>query len=122
MKVFLLAVSFSIAALSAAQAKCAFARGYLFYPDQNDSVTYKPITDALGCSFNFQGGGGKWTLTSASVGSPAKNGALVQTGAFNFTYKPKKGFKGQDIYALKICGTGPSGAGCSTVIYETTVE
>lgn len=121
MKIYILAGYFSVAVLTAAEAKCMIPAGYPFFLDQNDTVTYNPLTDAKGCNIYFRAGGAV-EFTSASIVSPAKNGKFTQTGAFNFQYAPKVGFKGQDTYSVKVCGKTLAGSGCSTINYQTTVE
>lgn len=121
MRVLILAGCSSIVAFAAAEAKCSPPSGYPFFPDQNDTVTYVQVADSKGCGHFFRSGG-QTAFTSASIVSAAKNGKFVQTGAFNFSYTPKAGFRGRDTYAVKVCGTNRAGSGCSTINYQTTIE
>jgi hypothetical protein len=61
-------------------------------------------------------------FTSFSVTERPQNGSLTQSGQFTVVYRPKAGFRGQDSYAVRICGGHRSEAGCSTIRYQTTVR
>lgn len=43
-------------------------------------------------------------------------------GAYTFRYKPNPNFKGKDKFVLYVCGSNPSGKGCTRVNYEITVR
>mgnify|MGYP002378106294 CR=1 FL=1 len=61
-------------------------------------------------------------FTSASIVGRPQNGTLQQSGAFNFTYRAKPGFKGADSYVIKVCGNSRGRDGCSTLTYQMTVQ
>lgn len=61
-------------------------------------------------------------FTSASIAQSPKKGRLEQTGNFDFRYGPNKGYSGKDTYAVKICGSGLNGSGCSTIIYTAIIK
>jgi len=60
--------------------------------------------------------------TSVSIIERPQNGTFEQTGEYAFKYQPRSGFKGQDEYAMKICGRDPQSSGCATITYRVTVK
>jgi hypothetical protein len=109
------------AMVSAALADCRIV-AFRFFPAQNDSVSTTGVsTGGRPCVTQFYSGS-YYILTSAAVASRPSNGTLSQVGTLRLTYKPKAGFKGVDRYAIRICGTGGGGSGCSTIAYSITVE
>jgi len=102
-----------------AQAACRTSSG-TFRPAQNDSVTWSTQTDGV-CDHRFTSFS-DMAFTSASVVQPPRNGRLSKTGNFSFRYQARPGFKGADTYAVKVCASGRSGSGCSTITYQTTVN
>jgi hypothetical protein len=66
-----------------------------------------------------------WTnalrLTSPTIAQLPAHGRL-EVGALRARYTPARGFKGVDRYAIRICGSGAPGSGCSTITYNITVE
>jgi hypothetical protein len=106
---------------SAALADCRTI-GFRFYPPQNDSVSTTGIsTRGSACTHRYRSLS-TLQMTSGSIASPPANGSLSEVGALQFRYKPKAGFKGVDRYAIRVCGRGGSGSGCSTLTYNITVE
>jgi hypothetical protein len=115
------AMAVCILVSSSADAACRIM-GFRFYPAQNDSVsTTGVITGGTACTHPFRAGG-TLRFNSASIASRPSNGTLTQTGALSFRYQPRAGFKGSDQYSLKVCGTGRSGIGCSTITYRMTIN
>lgn len=97
------------------------AQGGRFFPAQNDAVTVGVTTNAAGCDRIFRAGG-QLMLTSASIVSGPKNGTLSKVGNLSFRYKPKAGYKGADLFVLKVCGSSRGSSGCSTITHEVRVE
>ena len=60
-------------------------------------------------------------LTGVSVVSPPKHGKMFEGGKY-VIYTPAPGFKGEDSYTVKICGSDATSKGCSTITYNTTVN
>jgi hypothetical protein len=93
-----------------------------FHVDQNESVTAEVnVVGGAACPLRY------WTegttqFTGASISEQPSNGVLRQTGDYEFEYRPHKGFKGSDEYAVEICGESNNGSGCATITYEVTVQ
>jgi len=60
-------------------------------------------------------------FTSATAAQRPKNGTLTIQG-IGFRYVPRKGFKGTDQFAIKVCGQDGAHKGCSTIVYSLTVQ
>ena len=116
-----LACAFVLGCATSAQAGCIVARGVHFFPEQNDSVTYHLEVTKGGCNTQYSAGG-QWSFSGASILQTPQVGTLKQTGPLKFHYEPKPGYKGADKYAIKVCGRGLAGEGCSSVHYEATVD
>jgi hypothetical protein len=96
--------------------------GFNFHPAQNDTIATTGVSDGGSvCTHRFRSYS-TLQLKSASIASPPSNGSLSEIGALQFRYRPNAGFKGVDHYAVRICGTGVGGSGCSTVNYAITVQ
>lgn len=106
--------------LSTVLAACR-TQGSNFRPSQNDKVTYTVVMNAAGCRHTYRANG-TFMFEKAVAMKPPANGSLTQVGEFSFLYKPRPGFLGKDSYVIYVCGSGNSGAGCSRITYEATVE
>ncbi len=105
----------------AAMAKCDFAP-VRFHPPQNDSVASTGVVTGNGvCSRSFTSIS-LLKFTGIQIASNPSNGSLGTRGKDVWIYRAKSGFKGSDQFAVKICGTGPVGSGCSTITYSVTVQ
>jgi hypothetical protein len=105
---------------SSAMAGCR-TMGFQFFPLQNDSVSTTSLMDARGCIYRF-GSFSILQLTSLTVAARPSHGTLTAVGALQFRYTPRAGYKGADRLALRICGRGNNGSGCSTITYNVTIE
>ena len=109
------------ATTSAALADCSRI-GVRFHFSQNESVaTNGTSTRGSACTHRFWVSGTSH-YTSGAIASAPAHGKLSQSGMLSFRYQPSPGFKGDDRYSLKICGTDGGGSGCVTVTYNITVE
>ena len=113
--------AFVLGCATSARAECVIAAGVHFFPAQNDSVTYHVEMKKGGWSTQYRAGG-QAAFTSASILQGPKEGTLKQTGQLRCHYGPKPGYKGADKYAIKVCGRGLAGAGCTSIHYESTVD
>jgi hypothetical protein len=105
---------------SPASARCDVSP-FVFRPPHNDSVsTTAFITKGGRCVHTFRSFS-MLQLTSASIASRPANG-MLEDGPLRFRYTPKPGFKGTDRYSVRVCATGTSGSGCSTITYNVTVN
>jgi hypothetical protein len=88
----------------------------------SQSTTANSIsTGGAACIYSLhQGPQVQWT--NVSITEQPRNGIFEKTGDFVFKYQPRPGFKGQDEYALTICGNNTQHAGCATITYRTTVN
>ena len=96
--------------------------GETFYLHQNDETHHTARTDANGCDLHFISAGKTTEFSAASVAAQPKNGDLSQIAHLEFRYRPKTGFKGNDEFALRVCGRTVKGQGCSILHYTATVE
>ena len=103
---------------SGAMADCRTI-AFRFHPEQNDSVSTTGVsTGGAACTHAF---GSKLRITSHTIAQRPAHGTL-EIGPLRARYRPAHGFKGVDQYAIRICGTGSAGTGCSTITYHITVE
>lgn len=106
---------------SAARADCRIM-SFVFHMAQHETVSTTGVsTGGSACVTRLRSGTTSF-FSSASVVSPPSHGALPQVGTMRITYKPKRGFKGMDRYAVRICGTDRAGTGCAILNYVITVE
>lgn len=103
----------------AAEAKCQWT-GSGFQPVENDTRTYVGTCDEKGRQATFTPGAG-YFFKSVSVASRPRNGKL-ETFKYGFEYRPKKGYRGPERFAVKVCATRDERQGCSTLVYELTVQ
>ena len=106
---------------SRARAACDID-GDTFYLHKNDETHHTAKTDLNGCDLHFISAGKTTEFSSASIVAKPKNGDLIPIAHLEFRYRPKPGFKGNDEFALKVCGKTVQGKGCSTLHYSATVE
>ena len=106
---------------SRARAACE-VDGDSFYLHNNDETHHTAKSDLNGCDLHFISAGKTTEFSSASVVSKPKNGDLIPVAHLEFRYRPKAGFKGNDEFALKVCGKTVKGEGCSILHYTATVE
>ena len=61
---------------------------------------------------------------TSSIARAPRNGKLDKKGLVSFIYTPRKGFKGDDVYAIKICGKDDrtQATGCLTAHYAIEVR
>ena len=117
----LLALIAIAATASTAMADCRII-AFRFFPPHNDSVSTTGVsTGGSACTTRLRSIA-TLQMTSSSIVSRPSNGTLSQTGAMGFRYAPRAGFKGVDRYAIKVCGRGGGGSGCSTLSYNITVQ
>ena len=96
--------------------------GETFYLHKKDETRHAAKTDLNGCDLHFISAGKKIQFTSAKVVSKPKNGDLAKIAHLEFRYRPKPGFKGNDEFALQVCGKTTKGQGCSILHYNATVD
>ena len=93
-----------------------------FHVDQNETIS-GPVTIVGGAACHHAyWPEGTTQFSGASISEQPSNGVLTQTGDYEFEYRPHKGFRGSDEYAVEICGQNDNGSGCSTITYEVTVQ
>jgi hypothetical protein len=106
---------------SQARAACDID-GDTFYLHKNDETHHTAKTDLNGCDLHFISAGKTTEFSNASIVTKPKNGDLIPIAHLEFRYRPKAGFKGNDEFALKVCGKTVKGEGCSILHYSATVE
>lgn len=106
--------------ISQASAACD-VKGEIFYLHKNDTSRNTAKTDLYGCDLHFISAG-KIRFRSAAIVAKPKNGNLRKIAHLEFRYRPKPDFKGNDVFAVKVCGRTPKGSGCSILHYEATVD
>jgi hypothetical protein len=60
-------------------------------------------------------------ISEVSLAKRPSSGTVDITG-IRTRYTPKKGFKGSDAFALKVCGTDRASSGCSVLTYNVTIQ
>jgi hypothetical protein len=121
LKLGLVALVAAITMTSSAMAAGCRTMGFRYFPAQNDSVSTTSLMDARGCIHRF-GSFSTMQMTSHTVAMRPGHGTLTPIGALQFRYMPRAGYKGADRYAVRICGRGNEGSGCSTITYNVTIE
>jgi hypothetical protein len=96
--------------------------GETFYLHKKDETQHTARTDLNGCDLHFISAGKKIQFSRATIVSKSKNGDLSKIAHLEFRYRPKPGFKGNDEFALQVCGRTPKGQGCSILHYNATVD
>jgi len=109
-----------LASAGAADAGC-IKKGQGFRTELRPTVNYFFATDNGRCGNGFTSGS-KTVFTSASIVTTPEHGKLEQIGRFRFRYRANPGYKGEDRYAVKICGTNRAGSGCATLIGNGTMN
>lgn len=113
-------ISVPILMAGAAEAKCSNVGTSPYNPVSNDTVSRNVACDFKGGKVNFKPGAG-YTFTGTSVVRGASHGS-VKAFSHGYTYTPKTGFKGQDGFSIRVCGSKGGQSGCSTLNYTATVS
>ena len=92
-----------------------------FFMHKNDKSNHRIATDSSGCELNFSTDA-KTKFHSATVTTRPRNGKLVKIAHLEFVYHPRPGFKGEDAFAMKVCGASMAGRGCSLLNYSASVK
>jgi hypothetical protein len=96
------------------------------YHFRNETVVSNAVVDSSGSCIHRRGAGARAQFTDYAVVERPRHGSLTQSGRFTVVYRPAAGFRGQDTYAIRICGmsggTSDRRSGCSTIRYSTTVR
>jgi hypothetical protein len=94
---------------------------FRFRIEANPVLTTNGVTDGVPCSHVFSSR--TIVYEKSNIEKQAKNGKVEKISLIEFNYTPKKGFKGQDTYSIKICGkTTTNETGCVKVNYEMEVR
>lgn len=89
---------------------------------QGETVNASIDSGKSGCFVNYHAFG-RSIFTESKVANGPKHGSLSKSGGFTFTYLPKGGYVGADVFAIKICGHGTTKVvGCSTIRYTVDVR
>lgn len=110
----------SLLMTAAAEAKCTTDGKLSFRPIENDTHNISVSCDAKGQNKEFKAGTGYTFTTSTAIRQPRHGKLEVRTGGFK--YNPRKGFSGNDSFALRICATKGGQSGCSTLNYNVNVN
>jgi hypothetical protein len=102
------------------EAKCSNVGKSPYSPITNDTVFRDLACDAKGGKVSFSPGAG-YAFTGTSVARGASNGSVLAF-SHGFGFTPKVGFKGQDRFVMRVCGTKGGQSGCSTLNYTVTIN
>jgi hypothetical protein len=117
-----LAVSISTLAITApAFADCVTVH-YRFFT-RGDTVTTNETMLSGDTCFHALHNGPQFgnVFTNISVAQSPSHGTLA-VGRASFQYRSLRGYRGPDSYAVKICMEKPGGHGCSTVVFEASIN
>jgi hypothetical protein len=78
--------------------------------------------DQSDCSAGFGGGAYVKFDSLTFVRRPANLSIAPNSNGFSFTVKSRGGFRGQDQFTVRICGSNRDRAGCSEITYDVTVR
>jgi len=108
-------------AASAARAECRLDP-VEFFPDRNDTVHIRTVTDVKSfCDNSFREGPG-YKFTDVSVAQAPRHGLIATMGPNHFAYHAFPDYQGSDQYTIRACAVVGKRNGCSTLIYEVTVR
>jgi len=81
------------------------------------------ITTSSGkpCGGSFRAGG-PIRFKRLYLATPPQNGTVSLREGGYYSYQSKPGYRGPDVFMLRICGTEQTAEGCANVRYSVTVE
>jgi hypothetical protein len=110
-----------LAAATAARADCK-VDPVEFFPDRNDTVHIRTVTDIESfCDNSFREGPG-YKFTDVSVARLPQHGLIETRGPHHFRYHAFPDRHGADQYTIRACAIVGKRKGCSTLIYDVTVR
>jgi hypothetical protein len=62
------------------------------------------------------------TVSSSEIWQKPAHGKLKRVNISSYEYTPKARYKGNDTFALKATGQGPSGSGTSVITMRATIK
>ena len=87
-----------------ARAECRL-EPFAFFPDRNDTVHARGVTDDQSfCDNSFREGPG-YKFTSVTLVKPPPHGIVATLGPGHFEYHALPGYKGRDQYTIRACAT-----------------
>ncbi|QLP97040.1 MAG: Ig-like domain-containing protein [Rhodoblastus sp.] len=105
---------------ASAQAKCAIEQNS-FSVANGQTNRASARTDGAACEWIYWGGATNIYESIRFVAHPA-HGRLSRYTPAGFRYHPKPTYHGKDSFTVKVCGRTQGVPGCSTIIYDVTVE
>jgi hypothetical protein len=109
------------ASAGAARADCRFSP-FAFFPDRNDTVHVRVATDGESfCDNSFREGPG-YTFTKVTVVKAPPHGIVATLGPNHYAYRALPNYRGRDSYTIRACANVGARKGCSTLIYDVTVQ
>jgi hypothetical protein len=104
-----------------AHAECKFSP-FSFFPDRNDVVHVQVTAPPNSfCDNSFREGPG-YSFTKVTVVKPPPHGLVATLGPNHYAYHALPGYTGGDQYMIRACAKVGARSGCSTLIYDVTVE
>jgi len=95
---------------------------YRFHTNGDTVTTSELLASGDTCFHTLRNNAGAGNVfTGISVDQSPGHGKLTIAGTA-FQYRAQPGYRGTDRYAVKICMRGRRGSGCSTVIFNSTIE
>jgi hypothetical protein len=114
-----LAIIAVLGAVTTADAGCLvphfrFSLGY-------DTTANMVVTEGWRCSVAL--GTGAWSsFESVTVSTPPGHGTVTRRGSTTVTYQPRRGFRGEDSFAIAVRGLAGGQAATSTIRMSVEVR
>ena len=120
----LLIIIVALACVSTSHAAqiCDRRGGYHLSYDGNFPMYIRTRSGAT-CEATFSGvGRSNLTFKRLSLVTPPARGKINLREGGYYIYSAPAGYKGQDTFTLRVCGSEDNKPGCATLNYEVTVE
>ncbi len=88
----------------------------------NETIAVRQVVPTGGCSTGYRGGVDVSFQEITFTQRPASLVVEPRSNGFAWTLRPRAGFRGQDAYTVRVCGTARGRRGCSTIAYSVTVN
>jgi hypothetical protein len=82
----------------------------------------RPCQIRLSTERRGPGAAGTTAIESLAIVAQPRNGAVAARGRNVVVYEPRTGFRGEDRYAFRLCGTSAGGRGCAAITIAASVR
>jgi hypothetical protein len=93
-----------------------------YFGFEGESIAVRQVVPSGGCTTGFRGGVDVAFEEITFVQRPASLAFEPRSNGFAWRLRPRSGFRGQDSYTVRVCGTYRGRRGCTTLAYSVTVD